>query len=124
MNKSESDQLVHDIISKAVEGQAMPFRPIKHWTEFRYYVGVRRSTKLIIGTLRNSADKLFKEYCNNVVDGTSDVTKLLAYSQILDVKAFYENELITIKKMLDDYDEYLGDWGNFFNAIFGGEREL
>lgn len=124
MNKTESDQLVHDIITKAVEGKAQPFRPIKCWTEFRYYVGVSRSTKLIIGTLRNSADKLFKEYCSNVANGTSDVTKLLAYSQILDVKAFYENELITIKKMLDDYDNYLGDWGNFFDAIFGGEREL
>ena len=37
---------------------------------------------------------------------------------------FYKNELDTLNQMLADYDEYLGNWFNFFDALLGGRREI
>ena len=122
MTDQETTSLIQDIINKALEGKAQPFRTILYWSEFRYYWGWVRSTKLVIKTLRASAANLFKEYCKDVIAGVSDITKLLAYDQLLAISEFYENDLNTVKQMLDDYDNYLSK-GNFWYSLLGGRRE-
>jgi hypothetical protein len=124
MNRQEATSIIQDIITKAQEGPAFSFRTIQYWDEFRFYQKYAKSTKIIIKVLKTSADSLFKDYCRDVIAGISDITKLLAYEQLTDIVAFYENELITFQAMLDDYDDYLGNLGNFISAIFGGERTL
>ena len=124
MNNSDAEQLILDIITKAREGKAQQFQLIVSWSDCVYYRRYKTSTKLIIKTLQDSANNLFKEYCQDVIKGISELTKLLAYIQLLDIKAFYENELIVIQQMLDEYDNYLGDWGNFWYAFLGGRRQL
>ena len=123
MNDTETAQLILDIISKAQEGKAQPFRHILYWSEFRYYRRYQRSTKLIIKTLQLSAKNLFKEYCQDVIAGISDVTKLLAYEQLLAIAEFYEKDLETIQSMLSEYNDYLED-GNFWYSFLGGRREF
>lgn len=124
MNNSEANQLLLDIITQAQEGKSVEFRYITSWSEFIYYTRLSRSTKLVIKALSASADKVFKEYCKDVIAGISDINKLLAYSQLQDIIAFYNNDLAILKRMLDEYDDYLGNWGNFWHAFLGGEREL
>ena len=125
MTEQEATLIIQDIINKATEGRALIFRRILYWSEFNYYRRWAVSTKLIIKTLKQSANNLFKEYCKDVIAGISDVAKLLAYSQLLAIIAFYENDLNTVQSMLDDYDEYLGNFGNFLRAILlGEEREI
>ena len=124
MTEQDTKLLVQDIINKAQEGRAHPFRPILYWSEFRYYHRWVFSTKIIIRTLKTSADNLFKAYCKDVIVGVSDVAKLLAYQQLLDITAFYESDLATIQSMLDDYDEYIDSFGTFINALLGGRREI
>ena len=123
MTDTESKQLLQDIINKAQEGQALPFRFIRYWNEFRYYQRHVRSTKIIIKTLESSADNLFTEYCSDVTTGSSDLNKLLAYSTLLDIIEFYKQELNTMQLMIQDYDDYLGD-GHFWHSFLGGRREL
>ena len=122
MTDQETTQLILNIINKAQEGKAQPFRTILYWSEFKYYRKWVRSTKLIIETLRISASNLFKEYCADVIAGISDVTKLLAYTQLLDIIDFYRNDLATVQSMLTEYEDYLGE-GNFWYSFFGGRRE-
>ena len=122
MNDTEANQLLLEIINKAKEGQAQPFRPICYWSEFRYYCGCVRSTKLLLRTLELSANKLFKEYCQDVITGISDVKMLIAYSQLLDIIDFYRTDLETMQAMLTEYDDYLGE-GNFWRSFLGGRRE-
>ena len=124
MNNQETTLIIQDIIAKAQEGEAHPFITITYWEEFRFYQRYAKSTAIIIKVLKTSADNLFKNYCRDVIAGISDITKLLAYTELLTVIAFYENELNTFKAMLNDYDEYLGNFRNFVYALFGGEREL
>lgn len=122
MNDADATLLLTDIINKAIEGRAFPFRTIRYWSEFRYYWRWIKSTRLIIKTLRHSADSLFVEYCEDVIAGVSDVMKLLAYQQLLDIIAFYETDLTTVRSMIDDYDKYLGE-GNFWYSFLGGRRD-
>lgn len=122
MTDQETTLLIEEILDKAREGRAQPFTYILYWNEFREYRRQRLSTKLVIKTLKASAKNLFKEYCNEIAAGASDVTKLFAYKQFLDIIDFYENELNTLQLMLDDYDEYLGNFRNFINALLGEKR--
>ena len=124
MADQETIQVIQDIINRAQEGRAFPFRTIIYWSEFQYFKGYARSNKLIIKLLRTSADNLFKEYCRDVTSGISEVAKLLAYSQLLDIVAFYENDLKILKQMADEYDEYLGNFSIFWNSFLGGRRDI
>lgn len=124
MIDQETTLIIQEVIDKALAGQAQPFKPIVCWGEFIYYHRGTISTKLIIKTLKQAAKNLLKEYCKDVIAGISDITKLLAYEQLLDILDFYKNELDTLNRMLADYDEYLGNWLNFFDALLGGRREV
>jgi hypothetical protein len=123
MTDQDTTLLIQDIITRAQEGRAFPFRTIRYWGEFKYFQRYARSTKIIIRVLRTSANNLFKDYCSGVIAGISDITKLLAYQQMLDIVDFYKEELETIQAMLTEYDEYLGDLGNFVGALFGERRD-
>ena len=124
MTDQEVTLIIQDLITKAQEGNAFPFRPIRCWGEFRYFKRHAKSTQVVIKILRASANSLLKKYCRGVIAGISDITKLLAYEQMLDIIDFYENELKTFQAMVDDYDEYLGNLGNFVGALFGERRDL
>ena len=123
MTDTEATQIIQDIINKAIEGRQHPFRSILYWSEFRYYKGWVRSTKIVLKTLNFAADNLFKEYCKDVIAGISDITKLLAYSQLQDIMAFYKKDLDTVQSMLLEYEDYLGE-GNFWYSFLGGRREV
>lgn len=125
MTDPETTQLTQEIINKAQEGVIRPFSTIKFWREFRYYRGLAKATKIVIKTLQVSAKKLFKEYCKDVIAGISDITKLLAYLQLLDIADYYIADLDTIQQMIKDYDDYLGNCNflNFVRTFFGAERE-
>ena len=121
---TEEQQLILKIVETALTEENLKFSYITTWHEFRYRAKQARATKMLIKVLKASARRLFKSYCTDVIAGVSDITKLTAHSQLLDVVAFYERDLTVLKQMTAEYDEYLGDCGNFFHAIFGGEREI
>ena len=122
MNDTDARHILLEIINQAQEGNSLQFQYIRSWQEFKFRWRQAKSTKVVIKTLQVSADNLFNEYCKDVITGISDVTKLFAYSELQAIIAFYENDLITLQEMLDDYDDYLGK-GNFWYSFLGGERE-
>lgn len=121
MTDQETTQIIQAIIDKAQEGKSQPYRTILYWSEFKYYRGLKKATKLVIETLRISSKKLLKSYCKDVIAGISDVNKILGYSQLLDIIDFYQEELETLEAMLIEYDDYLGE-GNFWYSFLGGRR--
>jgi hypothetical protein len=123
MQDTEAQQLLLSILELAEKGKYTEFRFITSWAEFKSYWYGYRSTKLIIKTLREASENLFKTYCREVSTGSADVNNLFAFAQLRDIIAFYEKELATVKRMLDDYDDYLGH-GNFWYSFLGGERTL
>ena len=123
MQTTDVQELLLNILEQAQEGKLTEFKFITTWNEFISYWKISKSTKLVIRALRSGAKKLFKDYCSDVASGSADVNKLLTFSQLQDTIAFYENDLSTIKRMLDEYDDYLGK-GNFWHSFLGGERIL
>ena len=119
---TESRQILLNILDHAQTTKSMEFRFITGWSEFKFYWDKYSSTKLILRILRKCSKRLFKDYCKAVIAGTSDVNKLFAYQQLIRTISFYDNELVTLKDMLDEYDTYLGK-GHFMEAfIFGMTR--
>lgn len=123
MQDSTAQQILSALIEQAQEGKSLEFRFIRSWNEFQYSWRLHKTTKLIIKALKDSNNKLLKEYCKDVIAGVSDVNKLLAFKQLQAITAFYEKDLETLKRMIDDYDEYLGN-GNFWYSLLGGERDI
>ena len=120
MNNDNTEQLLQAILEHA-EGEPSEFRFINSLADYQGCLRLYKANKLVISILKTASKKLFNAYCKTVTTGTSDVTQLLAYAQLNDVIAFYENELQTIYNMLDEYEEYLWS-GNFWFALTGGER--
>lgn len=123
MTNTDTKQLLLAILEKAQEGKSLQFQIITSWDDFKYYTHLAKSNKIIIKALKSSANNLFKEYCKDVIAGVSNVDKLLAYVQLRDFIRFYEKDFNTLKQMLDEYDEYLGQ-GHFWYSFLGGERDL
>ena len=123
MTNTEIHQFLLEVLEHVEKGESLEFRFITSWFEFDYYRRQAQSTKTLIKILESSSNRLFKDYCNDVIFGISHVNKLLAYSQLQDIIAFYQKDLDTINKMLDDYDDYLGQ-GHFWYSFFGGERDI
>lgn len=120
MNNISAEQLLQAILEQA-EGESSEFRLIQSIADYRDCLRWYKANKIVIKILKISSKKLYKAYCRTVTSGISDVTQLVAYAQLGDVIAFYENELKTIYNMLDEYEEYLWQ-GNFIYALLGGER--
>ena len=120
MNNTSADQLLQAILTNA-ESEHTEFRFLTSWADFVYCHRKYKATKIIIKVLRAASKALFKDYCRTVTSGISDVTQLIAFTQLGDIIAFYETERSTLNNMLDEYEEYLWD-GNFFYAFLGGER--
>ena len=124
MQATEVQEIINELINQAESGEHTDRHLITTWTEYRFYLGQQRALKVVIKLLRNCADLVFADYCKEIPLGTSDLNKLLAYSQLRDVTAYYEQELALVKEMNDEYDNYLGNWANFFKAIIGYQREI
>ena len=121
-HNDETKQFLDDILARAENGDATKFQLINSWGEYLVCNRWRKATKIVLKVLRSSAKQIFKSYCTTVIAGISDATQLIAYAQLVDVIAFYEAELDTFDRMLDEYLKYL--WhGNFIYALLGGERD-
>ena len=125
MEQNDSQQLLLAILDHAHEDPPLKFTYILSWDEYRYFQGFEKSARIVIKVLKSTADKLIKEYCKDVIAGISDITKQLAYLQILDIADYYIADLEIIQQMVKDYDDYLGDCNflNFVYAFLGAERE-
>ena len=120
MNHTDAEQLLQAILNNA-EAEPSEFRFITSWADFVYCHRQYKANKLIINILKKASSNLFKDYCRTVTSGISDVTQLIAFTQLGDVIAYYEAELKTLDEMLDEYEDYLWS-GNFFYSFLGGER--
>lgn len=117
------EQIIAEIIERAQCGQFTKFHFIKSFDEFLCLREEARIAKLNIENLTIAADKLFKKYCKEVIEGTANVGNLLAYAEIIDIVDFYKTEVTTFERMLNEYKKYLCQ-GNFIRAFLGEERDI
>lgn len=122
MQTTEAQQLLIEIFERAEKEQITEFQLITSWNAFISCWRIHKATKLVISMLKDSADKLFKQYCKDTVIGSTVVDDILAYREILNVIAFYRKDLAVLRSMLDEYDTYLGQ-GHFWYSFLGGERD-
>ena len=124
MQDQEARELINELIQQAEAEDHVEHKLITSWEEYRFYLQQERALKVVIKVLRTCANATFDVYCEEILSGESDLNKLLAYVQLQDIIAFYEQDLQTVKKMNAEYDEHLGNWGNFVKEfILGYERE-
>lgn len=121
MNITESQKLLLDIIEYAETENLSTFRLISCWSEYRFYIGKRKSYKVLVKGLKKSSDRIFKNYCARVPAGISNFNSLLAYQRLIKVSDFYKKEVETISAMIDEYETYLS-CGNFFWSFLGATR--
>lgn len=121
MDDNFAHQLTLEILNQAQERRFTQFRLLRNWQEYQMARQSVVTTELVIKVLRQSADKLFKQYCKAVITGISDINQLMAYSQLHEVMSFYKVELATFTDMVNEYAEYLRH-GNFLYAYTGGDR--
>lgn len=123
MQESEAQEIINKLIAQAEENDHIKVKLITSWDEYRFYIKQERALKVVIRVLRDCIYFVFRSYRKGVAAGTADFNELLAYRKLKEVQEFYKQELCTVQEMNTEYDNYLGDWTNFFKAILGYERE-
>lgn len=121
MPNTEAYDFMSTIIEHAQSKRFTEFHFIHNWSEYRFYKGKYRTFKFLIKALLKSSNKLFRSYCDEVINGTANFTRLLAYNQMQHVIAFYQQEVATLCNMIYEYEAYLTA-GNFLYAFLGGGR--
>ena len=123
MQTSDAQQLLLSIIEQAQEENAIKFKFITSWAEYKFYWRKLTATKIVIRLLKTACKNLFNSHCKDIINGAHDASKIIAYARMCEIKAFYETDLDTLYCMIRDYENYLGE-GNFLNAFLGGERDI
>ena len=124
MQEQEAREIINELIQQAEDKDYIEFKLITTWNEYWYYLQQERALKVVIKVLKACIKATFDSYCKEVPLGGADFNKLLACRHLEDVITFYEQDLQTVKKMNAEYDNHLGNWGNFVKEfILGYERE-
>lgn len=113
-----------ELIAHALTGENTKFTQLRFAEDYINTRITRIALKRVIRLLAQSADNIFKAYCKAVIQHQADVTALMAYKTLLQVVAFYQEELQIVNSELKDYESWLSE-GNIISAfIFGAEREI
>ena len=123
MDQPTNEDILKEIFARAEKRQFTEFRFIRNLEEFIYWLNITKANKLIIKTLTESANNLFKKYCKDVVECVANSQELFAYTELRDIIKFYKTELITINSMTAEYKDYLCH-GNFIRAFLGEEHDV
>lgn len=116
-----TQNIFSELNSFAESGEHTKFRLLQNWQEYSFYCKVRQSTITLIDFLEKSADTQLKNYCKDIILGSTDVYKLLAYKHIIKIRNCYLIELETITDMIREYEAYLME-GNLLFAYLGDTR--
>ena len=116
-----NEDLRSELIYTAEQGKHRQFQFLRSWLEYSNAKRIYRVEKLLVGSMRQSANKLFKKYCRDITTGTTEIIRLLGYCTMLNVVKFYEEELKTLNDMIVEYECYLVN-GNLFDFILGSQR--
>lgn len=122
MSKSESQQLLADLIEYAEAGNKLHFEFIRNWKHYKKCKMSRRAFLTIIESLEYAASSLLNRYCEGLKKGTADFTDLLARKSLLKSVEFYKCEVLMLEDMLYEYGAYLM-CGNLLWAFLGKERK-
>ena len=117
----KEQNIIAELASFTDAGEHTKFQLLQSWQEYAFTRKVRYSLKVLIKSLSTSANKLFKNYCASVVNQDSDVNRLLAYTYTIKILNFYNEELVIVENMLDEYEQYLAA-GNWLDFIFNKQR--
>lgn len=123
MRETEAQEMIALLLNKAQENKHTEIRLITTYREFRAVKKQARALRIVLKILQNSANAVLKLYCKEVEVGEQDITKLLAYSQLLDVYAYYARELEIVNEMITEYDKYL-DECDYLATLLGEVREV
>lgn len=121
MTENEIQLFILNMIDYAKSSDNLKFYFLRSWAEYRELKNKYRTLKIVLKVLKKSANRLFKEYCKDVISQVSNFNKLLAYRQLLIAIEFYEKEISVISDIIYEYDAYLMD-SKFLYALFGGVR--
>ena len=116
-----NEDLASELIRNAKSGKHRPFQYLQNYKEYFRARKICHVERLLVSSVKQSANRLFKNYCKGVSAGKSDINILLAYNALTDVLSFYKEELKTISDMVIEYECYLVN-GNLMDFILGSQR--
>ena len=121
MQDNETQQFIMSILERANTGIHTNFQYIENFDQYQLCGKQYKYLKVLLKVLHRTEKQILKEYCRTVTLGISDINQLLSYRQLITVIMYYDKEMDTATKMLEDYENYLRA-GNFLRALLGETR--
>lgn len=119
----EQEELYEALTEKALSGEHTKFEYVRNITEWGVLRKAKSGLKKVIELYELIKSSMYKTYCKQVLVGEQDFNLIYSLRQIMECKVFYENELLIVQDMLEEYDAYVGS-GHFMDQVlFGRNRE-
>lgn len=112
----QNKYIMKDLLAAADSGKHLPFRLLRNWQEYSKMKKTRLTYKLLVASISESAEKLFREHCAKIKNDKTEVLDLIAYCTIIKVLRFYEKELQIISDMILEYEAYLFESSDILHA--------
>ena len=121
MQEIDVQDIITQIILQAQSGEHTEFQKIQTWAEYFYYLGQKRSLKAVIKILKVCAKCTLNSYCDDILEGCTDLNKLIAHGQFQEILDYYKQERKTVIDMLNDFENYQ-ICGGFIKSLLGIPR--
>lgn len=117
----QTQKILAGILDYAEAGQHLEFRLLESWHEYNTMKQKRKLAKQLINNLCYTHKLLFKKYCQEIPEHTTQVTKLLICNTMKTAAEFYLKERDIMSEMIEEYECYLLS-GNFLDFLFYSKR--
>lgn len=120
----EQEELFNALVIKALETKEHThFEYIKNTAEWAAMRACKSGLNIVVELFESVATSLYNKYCQQVEQGNCDFNMLYCYTQYLECKKFYIQELEIIKSMLAEYWAYVKKGHFLTQFIYGQDRE-
>jgi uncharacterized protein YgbK (DUF1537 family) len=120
-----NEDLIPDLLKKVESGKHIQFQYLRNWQEYSNVKRIKRAHALLLGSLKQSTNRQFKQYCADIAVGKTALVKLLAYCTTNRLIDFYKEELQILESMLEEYEAYLTRDSNvLFAWLFNEQRPV
>lgn len=122
MMNDNSLELAEQLIKRAKEGDHSNFEFIRSLEEYFAAKTIKKALKKVVKSFDTPKTNLYNAHIKSVKEGEDDLNVILAFSELVQVVKFYEDEIGIISDMIDEYVTYVHS-GHILDTLIGNYRK-
>ena len=122
MMNTDNLDLAEQLIQRAKDGEHSSFEFIRSLEEYFAAKTIKKALKKITKSFEIPKSNLYNAYVKSVKEEEDDLNVILAFSELVRIVKFYEDEIWIVSDMIDEYVSYVHS-GHIIDTLVGNYRK-